>query len=1075
MKNIVLLLSAVSLLPGSALGQQPQNRFAEITDPQLIDINKLPPHASFISYTSEAAALAKEVNEGSFYLSLNGTWDFHYTENFDERPLDFMNRDFDTQHWSHIEVPGNWEMQGFGTPIYVNVDYEFISPGVPQYLQKANPPMVPEKWNPTGSYRRDFDLPDTWNGKQIFFCAEAVKGAAYFYLNGNFIGMSKAGKVPVKFDITSQVKPGKNTLAVQMHRFSDANYFEGQDFWRLTGFERDVYLYAQPKSRIVDFEVQTPLDNTFKNGLFGLDVTLQNDREATRKLAVSYRLTDDGNRVVAQGEKTITLEGNSSGKLSFAQTIEDIKPWTAETPNLYTLLLTAIDKDGTECEYIPSRIGFRTIEIKDRQLLVNGQPILMKGVNIHEHHPITGHYITEETLLKDFELLKQYNVNTVRTCHYPQQKRFYELCDEYGFYVIDEANIETHGMGYNLQVGGTLGNNPLYLAAHLDRLEDMVERDKNHPSVIVWSLGNEAGNGYCFYQTYLWLKQRDKSRPVQYERAEQEWNTDIICPMYTSPSGIEKYALNPKSTRPLILCEYAHAMGNSLGNFQDYWDVIEKYDILQGGCIWDWVDQGLEKTNEKGEKFWAYGGDYGETGTPSDGDFCINGIVYPDRTIKPQTIEMGKVYQNIKFRNFNPANGTIDIHNQFFFTDLDKYEFVYTVKGNGKTLKSGKFNLSLAPSQTQTVSLKGVPSMTQENVDYQIEFEARQKKAEPFLPQGYVIAREQISVKPAVKSLAAPNRGTIAQTDKGDSLLLAGKNFDITFDKKSGLMTSYRYKGNEYILDGFGPRPAFWRAPTDNDYGYNSPKLLAVWKEASQQTPVAQSFTVDENTDKSIRITCRYNYPQTGGQWDIAYTIFANGVVKIDNSFEATDPNAPMIPRIGLRMQLPENFTSLEYYGRGPGENYIDRRTSCFIGRYQTSIADLYEPYVRPQENNHRTDISWLALEGDKATLLIVADSLLECNVSNYPLESLDSGDRRDDGRQRPANPQQRHNCDPKPANLVDLFIDYRMMGLGGDNSWGAKPHQVYQIDPKAGKYTYGFSLIPLDKNGNIDKAIKQY
>ena len=1075
MKNIVLFLSAACLLSAPIFGQQQENRFAEITDPQLLSINKLPPHASFTSYIDETSALNKDKANGSFYLPLNGTWKFHYTEKFKERPMNFMEPDFNTADWKEIKVPGNWELQGFGDPIYVNVGYEFVSPGFDKYLQEPNPPMVPEAWNPTGTYRRDFALPTNWKGKRIFLSADAVKGAAYFYLNGEFIGMSKAGKVPVQFDITPVVKPGENTLAVQMHRFSDANYFEGQDFWRLTGFERDVYLYAQPQTRIADFEVQTPLDSSFKNGVFKLDVKVQNDEVKARSISVSYRLIDHAEQTVAHGEKAIKLDKNSSQSVSFAETINDVKAWTAETPNLYTLLISTADETGKIEECIPSRIGFRTVEIKNKQLLVNGQPILVKGVNVHEHDPLTGHYITEETMLKDFELWKKYNVNTVRTCHYPQQKRFYELCDEYGFYVIDEANIETHGMGYSLQAGGSLGNNPLYLPAHLDRLKDMVERDKNHPSIITWSLGNEAGNGYCFYETYLWLKQRDPSRPVQYERAEHEWNTDIVCPMYISPKGIEAYALNPKSHRPLILCEYAHAMGNSLGNFQDYWDIIEKYDLLQGGCIWDWVDQGLEKTNEKGEKFWAYGGDYGDTGTPSDGDFCINGIVYPDRKIKPQTIEMGKVYQNIKFKNFDRTKGTIDVQNEFFFTDLDKYDFAYAVKGNGKVLKTGKFAVSLRPRQKCTVALNGLPNMDKETVDYQIEFEARQKKAEPFLPQCYVVAREQISVKPAIKPVAKPDQGVVAQTDNGDKTIFSGKNFSVTFDKNSGLITSYRYKGTEYILDGFGLRPAFWRAPLDNDYGYNSPKLLGKWKEAFQQPPVARSFSIYKKENDNVRVVCRYLYPQTRSEWEISYTIFGNGVIKVDNTFEVSDLQAPMIPRVGLRMQLPDSFTRLEYYGRGPWENYIDRRTSCFIGRYEANIADLYEPYVRPQENNHRTDVSWFALTGKKNALLIVADSLLEFNVSNYPLESFDSGDHRDDGRQRPENPRQRHNCDPKPAELVDLFIDYRMMGVGGDHSWGAQPHEEYQINLAPGKISYGFSLIPLDKNANFEKAIKQY
>ncbi len=858
-----------------------------------------------------------------------------------------------------------------------------------------------------------------------------------------------------------------------MLRFSEANYFVGQDLWRLTGRERDVYLYAQPKTRLLDFEVSTPLDASFKNGLFGMEVTLQNNEDSPRNLTVAYRLLDAHNQIVAQESKTMQVPGCSTAVTDFSTTLKNVKPWTAETPNLYTLIITNTDAQGNVLEYIPSRIGFRTVEIKNKQLLVNGQPILVKGVNVHEHDAYTGHYISEETLLKDIELWKQLNVNTVRTCHYPQPSRFYELCDEYGLYVIDEANIETHGMGYGLQAGESLGNNPAYLQPHMARLKDMVERDINHPSIITWSLGNEAGNGYNFYQLYLWMKERDSSRPTQYERAQLEWNTDIACPMYATIDWIEKYALNPRSYRPLILCEYAHAMGNSLGNFQDYWDVIEKYDILQGGCIWDWVDQGLAATNDKGEKFWAYGGDFGDTGTPSDGNFCINGLVYPDRTLKPHTFEMAKVYQNIKFRNFDQKAGTIEVQNEFFFTNLDKYDFVYTVKGNGKSLKSGRFNLALAPREKAIVTLKGLPAMNGKAIDYQIEFEARQKKAEPFLPKGFVVAREQIAVKAAVKPVAKPAKTTITQSDSGTDVTFTGNQFTVTFNKKSGLITSYRYKGVEYIHDSFGLRPAFWRAPNDSDYGYNSPKELGAWKEASQQEVVTRTFAIHENPDKSVCVVSRYTYPSTQTEWEITYTLYGNGVIKVDNLLNVADANAPSIPRIGLRMQMPDSFTALEYYGRGPWENYIDRKTSCFIGRYTANVADLYEPYVRPQENNHRTDVSWFALSGQQGGLLVVADSLLEFNASNYTLESLDSGDARDDGRQRPATPTQRHYCDPKPAGLVDLFIDYRMMGLGGDDSWGARPLKKYQITP--GSYSYGFALIPLENNANPEKSVKQY
>ena len=1033
---------------------------ALLADPEIFQQNRLPFHAHFADQTSPEMPLA---------VSLDGEWAFHYAENLTAPFSD----------WDTLTVPGFIQMQSlqkpgqpYGTPHYVNTQYPWDG------HEKLHPGQIPQDYNPIGEYQRSFTLPESW--ASCYLRLNGADSAAAVWCNDVYIGYTEDTFTPAEFDMTAAVHPGENTLTVQVYRFSSGSWLEDQDFWRMSGLFRSVELFTKPEIHLEDVFVKQDFAPDFSSATVTFDckvsgagtISVVFDGEE-QSAEVGEPAEYDSGVVFGKGEADPDVEEDVQD-VSFTFTVEHPTLWSAEQPNLYEAEIALLN-EGALVERTGLKVGLRKFELKERQMLLNGKRIVFKGVNRHEWSCRTGRTVSREEMLWDVKNLKAHNVNAVRTSHYPNDPYFYELCDRYGLYVIDEANIESHGMGYSLQTGGSLGNNPLYLPAHLDRLKDMVERDKNHPSIITWSLGNEAGNGYCFYETYLWLKQRDPSRPVQYERAEHEWNTDIVCPMYISQKGIEAYALNPKSHRPLILCEYAHAMGNSLGNFQDYWDIIEKYDLLQGGCIWDWVDQGLEKTNEKGEKFWAYGGDYGDTGTPSDGDFCINGIVYPDRKIKPQTIEMGKVYQNIKFKNFDRTKGTIEVQNEFFFPDLDKYDFAYAVKGNGKVLKTGKFTVSLRPRQKCTVTLNGLPNMDKETVDYQIEFEARQKKAEPFLPQGYVVAREQISVKPAVKPVAKPDQGVVSQTDNGDETIFSDKNFSVTFDKNSGLITSYRYKGTEYILDGFGLRPAFWRAPLDNDYGYNSPKLMSKSKEASQQPPVARSFSIDKKENDNVRVVCRYLYPQTRSEWEISYTIFGNGVIKVDNTFEVSDPQAPMIPRVGLRMQLPDSFTRLEYYGRGPWENYIDRRTSCFIGRYEANIADLYEPYVRPQENNHRTDVSWFALTGKKNALLIVADSLLEFNVSNYPLESFDSGDHRDDGRQRPENPGQRHNCDPKPAELVDLFIDYRMMGLGGDDSWGAQPHEEYQINLAPGKISYGFSLIPLDKNANFEKAIKQY
>ena len=1075
MKNL-LTVACFVILPLSSTAQG--DRYKQITDPNLTSINRETPRSTFTSYTNEKDATANNRKDGTLRLSLNGKWKFNYVDSFSTRPTDFMLPEKDVSDWADIEVPGNWERQGFGIPIYVNTSYEFCSPGYAPYWDKPNPPYVPEEWNPTGTYRRDFNLPANWDGKEIFLSADGTKGAAFYYLNGTFIGMNKDAKTPARFNITKQVKPGKNVLAVQIHRFSDANYLECQDFWRLSGFERDVYLYAQPQLRIVDFKVESPLDADYNNGILKFKIKIANSSKPIYpSYVISYKLLDKDGQQVATSDyavKAMPAPGISQSLTEFVfddNIIKSPKQWTAETPYLYTLVISLKKPESGEVmEATSVKVGFRTVEMKNNQLCVNGKPILVKGVNVHEHNEHTGHYVTEELMLKDFELWKKYNVNTVRTCHYPQQERFYELCDEYGIYVIDEANIESHGMGYNREVGGTLANNRLFMDAHLYRTINMYERDKNHPSVIVWSLGNEAGNGINFYKTYSALKELD-SRPVQYEQAHLEWNSDIYCPMYTRPADIEKYAKDPKHTRPLILCEYAHAMGNSLGNFQEYWDVIEKYPLLQGGCIWDWVDQGFAEKTTDGRKYWTYGGDYGAFGTPSDGDFCINGVVYPDRTVKPHTTEMGKVYQNIKFINFKKDKGTIDLRNDFSFTNLDKYNYHYIIRDHGKEIYTDKFQVSGAPGETVTVQLKGIPQAQTNTGDVRIEFYATVRIAEPFLPVGTVIAREQSYIYTFHKDKVAQQEAApMKETDT--QVIYSGKNFKAVFDKKSGLLVSYQYNGAEYILNGQGLHPNFWRAPIDNDYGAGLARKLGVWKEASYQDIMAASFNA-----RNGEVTCTYQFPQTDATWDITYKIYTNGVIKVDNRFVAANEKTPMIPRIGLRMQMPETFTTLTYYGRGPEENYRDRRTSQFFGEYSTPIKKMYEPYIRPQENNHRTDIYWCALTNKSgAGLLLVADRTFEMNASNYPLEALDSGDDLHNAAPRTAQTNHRHLTDPKPEKMVDLFIDYRMMGVGGDNSWGALAHEPYLIRTGAqNAVEYGFTLVPFGRKTDFRNLIYQY
>lgn len=1068
-----ILLTCLAVLP-LTLSAQTNNRYEEIINPKLTSVNKEPARSTFTSYVTEADAVVNDRKNGTYRLSLNGKWKFHYVENFADRPMDFMGDRADIGRWPDINVPGNWELQGFGTPIYVNTRYEFCSPGYEPYWNEPDPPFVPKVWNPTGTYRREFELPGEWDNKEIFLSADGVRGAAFYYLNGKYVGMSKDSKTPARFNVTSIARKGKNVIAIQVQRFSDANYMECQDFWRISGIEREIYLYAQPRIHFTDFKVESPLDNNYRDGILKVKVQFANESGQNIPLTVGYRLLDKNNNQVAQSSTQLSSEQT---EFEFTKkTIQAPLQWTAETPNLYTLVLSLKLPNGDVIEATSCKVGFRTVEIKDKQLLVNGRPILVKGVNYHEHNEYTGHYVSEELMKKDFELWKRYNVNAVRTCHYPQQERFYELCDEYGIYVIDEANIETHGMGYDLRVGGALGNNPLFMNAFIDRTMNMYERDKNHPSVIIWSLGNESGNGLNFYVTYNTLKTLD-SRPVQYERALLEWNTDIYCPMYSHPSELERYAKDEKMTRPFILCEYAHAMGNSLGNFQEYWNIIEKYPILQGGCIWDWVDQGFAAQTADGRKYWTYGGDYGENGTPSDGNFCINGLVYPDRSVKPQTEEMKKVYQNIKFLGFDRQTSTVKIRNDFSFTNLDKYDFHYIIRDHGKEIHRGKIeNINAKPGETVTSGfLKGIPKEHYTTGDVRIEFYATIKTAEPFLPVGTVIASEQTYIHTFYKK-EAPVQKLATPKEEGNKVVFAGTDFQATFDKQSGLLTSYQYKKHEYILNGKGPRPFFWRAPIDNDYGAQLPVRLKAWKEASYQEPKAENFQIAKGGDSaSIRIA--YRFPQTDAYWNITYKVYANGIIKVDNQFTAENENAPMLPRVGLRMQLPESFTDLTYYGRGPLENYRDRRTSQFFGEYSTPVKKMYEPYIRPQENNHRTDIYWCALtdKGSKG-LLLVADRTFELNASNYTLESLDSGDDIENNAPRTEKTNHRHLTDPQPEKLVDVFIDYRMMGLGGDDSWGAIAHEPYLIRPgKGNRIEYGFTFVPFDKKEDYKQLIRKY
>ncbi len=1021
----------------------------ELENPAVTSINKELPHATFMSYSNRESAINDVKEKSQWFISLDGIWKFKYEQGITNRLTDFYQNNLDLNGWVDMEVPSNMEMKGYGVPIYVNMQYEWA----PNHTQVK--PYVDMDKNSFGYYRKEFDLPESWKDREVFVHFGAIKSAGYVWVNGRKVGLTKDGKTPAEFDLTPYVQTGKNTIAVEVIRWNDGSYLECQDFWRLSGINREVYIYSQPKLRIRDFFVKALLDESYTNGKFSLELELKNHTAKKCYPIIGYEILDDDGKIVSEGETSVSIDANGKvANAKFDVIIKDIKQWSAEIPNLYTLLITLNDYKDKLLEITSTKIGFRTVEIKNGLLLVNGKRILIKGVNLHEFNPLTGQVIDEDLMKKDIEQMKKLNINAVRTSHYPQPEVWYKLCDKYGLYLVAEANIESHGMGYDLQKGGTLANDPDWLDAHLSRTKNSVERDKNHPSVIIWSLGNEAGNGYNFYNTYLWIKKRDNTRPVQYERAKLEWNTDIFCPMYDGISTIEKYA-QQYHDRPLIQCEYEHAMGNSEGNLKDYWDAIDKYPNLQGGFIWDWVDQGILK-KENGKEFWAYGGDFGPKDTPSDGNFLINGVVFPDRSFKPHSLEVKKVYQNVGFIPVDLSKGKFEVTNKYIFRSIENYKLDWEIEANGKTIKSGVIeNLEIEPQQKKDYSIDIADLKPVQGTEYYLNLSAKLKKDEPFLPAGWEIASEQFrlpfSTEQQHQDFSKSGKVVLVEDP---NLKLSGKDFKITFDKNSGIITSYIYKNLELIKDGKGPRPNFWRAPTDNDYGWKMQIKCAEWKNASESALKVKSLTAKMNDDGSASVNVEYQFPNVKADWLTSYTVFGNGAIKVNNKLTTADSTMPVIPRIGLKMQLPAKYKHLEYFGRGPMENYWDRKYCADVGLYKSDIKEMYVPYIRPQENGHRTDVRWIVLYNDKkAGLLIEADSLLEFNALNNPIEDFDAGPDKD------AN--LRHTIDIVPKDLVELNIDYKMMGLGGDNSWGATPHKQYTLYPSAKNFEYGFTIIP--------------
>ena len=986
-------------------------------DIQTVSVNREAPRSAFMTYADREQAATMKYEQSPYYQLLNGTWKFYYVDSYKQLPEDITSTT-SLDGWKDIQVPGNWEVQGFGTAIYTNHGYEF-QPRNPQ------PPALPEQ-NPVGVYRREITVPADWDGRDIYLHIAGAKSGCYVYVNGKEVGYNEDSKNPAEYLINDYLQPGKNVLTLKIFRWSTGSYLECQDFWRMSGIERDVFLYSQPKASVNDFRITSTLDDTYKNGIFRLAIDLKNHQTNTANLAVSYTLVDKDGKTVSESEQTVSVPSDKLSTVNFQQQLPDVQTWTSEAPNLYKLFMT-VKENGKVTEVIPYHVGFRRIEIKEIDqkagngknyvvLLVNGQPIKLRGVNIHEHNPETGHYVPEELMRKDFELMKRHNINTVRLCHYPQDRRFYELCDEYGLYVYDEANIESHGMYYDLRKGGTLGNNPEWLKPHMYRTINMFERNKNYPSVTFWSLGNEAGNGYNFYQTYLWVKEADKdimNRPVNYERAQWEWNSDMYVPQYPSAGWLEQIGQRG-SDRPVAPSEYAHAMGNSTGSLWDQWKAIYKYPNLQGGYIWDWVDQGILTHDENGRPFWAYGGDFG-TNMPSDGNFCCNGIVSPDRTLHPAMNEVKYAHQYVGFEPVDLSKGIFKVQNRYYFTNLKKYMITYQVKANDKVIRNGKVSLDIAPQESQelTVNVNGLEPKV--GTEYFVNFSVTTVEPEPSVPIGYELAHEQfrLPIEPVARTFATDGPALKCSTD-GNLLKVSSSRLNFVFDKESGIVTSYKVKGTEYFDKGFGIQPNFWRAPNDNDYGSQEPKRLQIWKQSSKDFRVVEATLDMDGKDAVLKAT----YLLAAGNLYIAtYRIHPSGVVKADYTFTSTEMEANktelseatlmatftpgndalrkessklVVPRIGIRFRLPVHMNQVTYFGRGPEENYIDRNNGTLVGLYKNTADNMYFPYVRPQENGHHTDTRWLSLGKKGKGLTIYADNTIGFNALRNSVEDFD-------------------------------------------------------------------------------------
>ncbi|WP_462158840.1 beta-galactosidase, LacZ type [Pseudoalteromonas sp. GB56] len=1009
-------------------------------NPAIYQIGALPDRAFFASYSTQEEAKIGDERNSSDYYSLNGQWYFNFVEHPQQRPRDFFKPDYDVSDWPLTPVPSHWQLQGYDYPIYVNHGYGF----------PKNKPLAP-KYNPVGSYRRDFNVPQKWLDERVILHFGGVRSAFYVWVNGEKVGYSQDSKLPSEFDITSRLKSGKNTIAIEVFRWSDGSYLEDQDMWRVSGVQRDVFLQLAPKTQVWDFHADTSLTNNYQDGLLQLNVELENTQQSDKDIALTAELFDGDTRIWQQ-QKLTHVKAQQRYGIDLKHTIKGVTPWSAEVPKLYDLVLT-LEQEGKTSQVIRQAIGFKNVKVESGQLLVNGKPIVIKGVNRHEHEPTTGQVVSRESMRKDIELMKQFNINTVRASHYPNDPYWYQLCDEYGLYVIDEANVESHGYGF--EEDGSLGNDPQFKDAILNRVSGMIERDKNHPSIIAWSLGNEIGPGPSISEAYELAKSMDDNRIVQYEtRANwhKEKMTDVIGWMYANREEIEKNYLGNYPDTPFIWVEYAHTMGNSGGNLKELWDFVYQHPQVQGGSIWDWVDQGLYKAGLDGNRVLAYGGDFEPEGVRNASNYLANGLIGAGRVPHPVLYEVKKLYQDIDVQQKGAA--TFAIINRNFFRDLSYVEGHWQLLENGKVVAEGQLEeLDTAPQGISTVEVNEISSYVQQSgAEYVVNLDFVQKQTQGMVPKGHSVASAQfinvakqseLDVEPAKRLRVKDNKEFIA-ISTGDTEML--------FDKQRARLTSYKVSGTEMVKEGLFPN--FWRAMTDKDNGNRLwEKAGAFYKDAPQKAQIMDVQLKRQDGIAVIRFAV--HLPTLNSNASIEYTVGRGGDVLVD--YQATlEKGLPEMPRFGLKMQMPEGFEQVQWYGRGPWENYQDRKFAANLGVYSASVADLYFPYIRPQENGNRSDTRWLEIRNDQGEgLRVIGEPKFDFTAHHNTIADFDY----------PKIGANRHISDIQPRPLTELVFDLRQRGVGGDNSWGATPYDEYRLLPnKQQEYRLRLLVQPILK-----------